>query len=115
VLVMAGGKRVELEADPDTLRVLSDPRLHATELGARGAWEGLGRFRIGPFHLESFWVYRNGACWKVSYWCPVCSIRTYTPGKCQCCQEETELDLQPLSGGCPGDGAGAQPRNAPSH
>jgi hypothetical protein len=30
----------------------------------------------------------------ITYWCDVCSIRTYTPGKCWCCQQETTLDLR---------------------
>jgi hypothetical protein len=30
----------------------------------------------------------------VTYWCEVCAIRTYTPGECMCCQENTELDLR---------------------
>jgi hypothetical protein len=29
----------------------------------------------------------------VTYWCAVCAIRTFTPGICWCCREETELDL----------------------
>ena len=39
-------------------------------------------------------VHRDGKKYTISYWCPVCSIRTYTPGKCMCCQEETHLDLE---------------------
>ena len=30
----------------------------------------------------------------VSYWCEVCSIRTFTPGVCMCCQDETAVDLK---------------------
>jgi hypothetical protein len=29
----------------------------------------------------------------VSYWCDICTIRSYTPGPCVCCQKDTTLDL----------------------
>ena len=30
----------------------------------------------------------------VTYWCEVCAIRSYTPGLCVCCRDETTLDLR---------------------
>jgi hypothetical protein len=29
----------------------------------------------------------------VTYYCDVCSIRYYQPGRCVCCQQETRVDL----------------------
>jgi hypothetical protein len=30
----------------------------------------------------------------VTYWCQVSYIRTYAPGECWCCQDDTALDLK---------------------
>ena len=37
---------------------------------------------------------KDGHVKVITYWCDVCSIRTYTPGPCWCCQKETLLDLR---------------------
>jgi hypothetical protein len=39
-------------------------------------------------------VHQGGKRLFVTYWCDVCSIRTYTPGLCLCCRKETDLDLR---------------------
>ena len=49
---------------------------------------------IRPIHTPSLFVYKDGKRLRVTYWCDVCAIRTYTPGICWCCREETELDLR---------------------
>jgi hypothetical protein len=94
VLQLANGDAVPLEGDGPTMAVLGDPRLHGRELEVIGRRLGGGRFEVGPIHLKSMWVLENGKRLLITYWCPVCSIRTYSPGKCQCCQEETQLDLK---------------------
>lgn len=88
------GEPVRLEGDVPTLAVLQDKRLHGRQLEVIGEPLGQGRFRVGPIHLKSMWVLQDGKRLLITYWCSVCSIRTYSPGKCQCCQEETELDLK---------------------
>jgi len=91
----ADGQSVRLEGDEDTLKVLGDVRLAGFELELTGEFTGPDRFRVGPFYLRSLLVIKQGGKYVVTYWCDVCSIRSYTPGPCVCCQQETELDLRP--------------------
>ena len=91
---LADGRLVRLEGDKDTVGVIADERLRGTDFEAVGEFLEPGLFRIGPIHKKSMWIHRNGRRHSISYWCEVCSIRSYTPGICWCCQEETELDLR---------------------
>lgn len=95
VLKTAGGAAVRLVGDTATRAVLADPRLHGRRLELLGRFQAADRFEVGPIHLKSIYVLEGGRRLLISYWCDVCAIRTYTPGKCQCCQEETALDLRP--------------------
>lgn len=88
------GKRIRLEGDTETSAVLRDKRLFGLSVEAVGGWSGEGRFRIEPIHESGLFVFRDGKPLVVTYWCEVCSIRTYSPGICMCCQEETALDLR---------------------
>lgn len=90
------GRKIRLEADEDTRKVLRDARLAGFELELEGEPAGPDAFRVGPFYRKSLRVLRGGKKFLVSYWCDVCSIRSYTPGLCVCCQQETQLDLLPL-------------------
>lgn len=94
VLKLPHGEAVRLEGDGPTRAVLGDERLRGRQFEVIGRRLAEGRFEVGPIHLKSMWVIENGKRLLVTYWCPVCSIRTYSPGKCQCCQEETQLDLK---------------------
>jgi hypothetical protein len=87
------GRLVELSGDEATLAVLADERLRGADLEAVGKLEK-GRFEVNPIHLRALFVYRKGQRLLVTYWCPICSIRTYSPGNCVCCQQDTELDLR---------------------
>lgn len=90
-----GNKPVALDGDQDTLAVLGDARLAGMELEVRGRRASSGRFEILPFTTRgALLVHKDGKRYTVTYWCEVCAIRTYTPGKCMCCQQETELSLQ---------------------
>lgn len=93
-LVTAEGKIVFLDGDAETLSVLGDKRLSGMELELTGQFTAASQLTVGPFYLRSLLVLKNGKKYEVTYWCNVCSIRTYTPGKCRCCQQETELDLR---------------------
>jgi hypothetical protein len=79
------GRALRLEGDADTT---------GTDLEVLGRAPGPGRFRIDPIHTRALFVLRQGRRLTVTYWCDVCHIRTYTPGKCACCQKETDLDLR---------------------
>jgi hypothetical protein len=93
-LAAPGGREIILEGDTETSAVLRDSRLLGLELEAVGEWADAGRFRVEPVHERGLFVVRNGKPLVITYWCEVCSIRTYSPGKCMCCQEETQLDLR---------------------
>jgi hypothetical protein len=87
---------VALTGDVGTLLVLADERLKGLDFEAVGE-AAAGEpdvFRVGPLHKRSMFVHRNGQRLMITYWCEVCSIRTFTPGVCMCCQDETAVDLK---------------------
>jgi hypothetical protein len=96
VLRTPSGQRVVLEGDEDSLKVLRDKRLVGRELEILGTRLNASRFRAGPFYQKNILVIERGKKYLVTYWCDVCSIRSYTPGPCACCQQETQLDLRPV-------------------
>jgi hypothetical protein len=87
-------KRVQLEADEPSTKVLNDARLNNSDFEVRGHYAGPDQFQVDPFEKRALHVYVDGKPKVVSYWCNVCYIRTYVPGKCWCCQKETDLDPQ---------------------
>jgi hypothetical protein len=89
------GKIISLSGDDDTIGVLSDKRLAGADLELHGKAEGAG-FAVNPIHTRGIFVHKDGKRLSVTYWCDVCAIRTYTPGICWCCREETALDLRAL-------------------
>jgi hypothetical protein len=94
-LELPGHKVVSLEGEPETIAVLNDARLAGSDVELLGQYKTPTVFVVGPFYTsKSMFVHKDGKMYTISYWCPVCSIRAYTPGKCVCCQEETHLDLQ---------------------
>lgn len=95
VLKTSGGGAIRLEGDAATRAVLADVRLHGRRLEVLGKLLAPDRFEVGPIHLKSMFVLEGSRRLLISYWCDVCAIRTYAPGKCQCCQEETALELRP--------------------
>jgi hypothetical protein len=87
-------KVIFLEGDKATTGVLKDKRLAGEDLEVIGRFRGLDLFVVDPIHTRAMFVHKNGQRLMITYWCDVCAIRTYTPGLCWCCQEETELDLR---------------------
>lgn len=87
-------KKTPLAGDEPTMGVLLDKRVLGLLFQLSGKLEGSGVFNVGPIHTKSMVVLKNNQKLFVTYWCDICSIRTYTPGICWCCQEETELDLR---------------------
>jgi len=94
VLKTASGEAVRLFGDKATMKVLHDKRLRDADFEVVGRFRASGEFEVGPIHEKSMFVHKGGKKLLISYWCEVCSIRTYEPGQCMCCQEETELDLK---------------------
>lgn len=86
------GRVVELTGDRSTMAVLRDERVIGEEFEAQGEWKSKVVFGIDPIHTKALFVRRRGQLLVVTYWCEVCAIRTYAPGRCQCCQEETAFD-----------------------
>ena len=93
-LELNGAKVVPLDGDEPTRGILKDKRLADADLEATGHFASSGLFVVDPIHTKALHVYHDGQRHTISYWCNTCSIRTYTPGICWCCQEETALDLQ---------------------
>ncbi len=89
-----GERQIPLDGDPDTKGVLNDKRLAGAKLELKGTFLPAGTFLVDPIHTRALYVHKDGKRLFVTYWCEVCSIRTYTPGKCWCCQDDTALDLR---------------------
>ena len=93
-LVTSDGRRIVLDGDEPTRKILGDQRLNGFEVEAKGHFTAPGRFLIDPLHTRAMMVRQDGKLKMITYWCDVCSIRAYTPGPCVCCQRETTLDLR---------------------
>lgn len=93
-MTLDGGRTVRLTGDEATLGVLRDARLKNADFEAAGRFTGANEFAVDLIHTRSLFAYVNGRRLMVTYWCDVCYIRTFTPGVCWCCQEDTALDLR---------------------
>ena len=74
--------------------MLNDKRLAGFDLEAKGHFTAPDRFQVDPIHTRAMLVHKDGQAKLITYWCDICSIRTYSPGLCWCCQQETTLDLR---------------------
>jgi len=88
----AEGRTIELTGDRSTMAVLQDERVIREDFEAQGEWKSKDAFQVDPIHAKALFIRRHGELLVVTYWCAVCAIRTYAPGRCQCCQEETAFD-----------------------
>ena len=88
------GQTVKLDGDEPTIGVLRDKRVHGLDIEITGEPSDAGAVRILPIHKQGMFVLKDGKKLFITYWCDICSIRTYTPGVCLCCQDETQLDLK---------------------
>lgn len=86
-------KFISMQGDVPTMGVLQDKRLAGADLEAHGTLS-VDTLAVDPIHTKALFVHKAGKRLLITYWCDVCSIRTYTPGLCWCCQEETHLDLR---------------------
>jgi hypothetical protein len=94
VLQVAGGSFVVVTGDEETTLVLNDKRLAGADFEVIGEKKADGSVAINPIHLAALWAHKDGKRKRVTYWCDVCAIRTYSPGLCWCCREDTELELR---------------------
>jgi hypothetical protein len=87
------GRKIRLHGDEQTELVLHDERLKELEFELHGEAKGDDGFEILPIHRPALFAWVNGERLRVTYYCDVCAIRTYSPGMCMCCREDTRVDL----------------------
>ena len=92
-LETAEHKLIPLDGDTPTQGVLNDKRLAGADLTLKGHFNS-GRFAVDPMHTKAMLAHKGGKAYRITYWCDLCAIRTYSPGVCVCCQQETQLDLR---------------------
>ena len=92
-LRLSDGSFVELHGDEQTTKVLHDERLSGMDFEVRGRRLADGRFNVLPIHLAALFTHVGGTLMRVTSYCDVCAIRTYSPSVCMCCREETRVDI----------------------
>ena len=85
-LVTIEGESVELAADGGLELTMRDEQLSDRIWEVRGAAGGDGRFRV-----EKIFTVKDGELHRVTYYCEICHITTHEPGRCMCCQGDTDL------------------------
>jgi hypothetical protein len=87
---------IYLTGDDATTAVLKDQRLWGADFEVVGHLIAgdPGHFEIDGIYKSALFVHRGAKRLSISYWCDTCSIRTYSPGNCVCCQNYTQLDLR---------------------
>ena len=91
VIETAGGKTYTVAGDQFTTAQMADPKLKDREIELEGRLAGPGRFEAARI-----FTVKEGKRYKATYWCDVCAIRTHMPGRCMCCQADTELQEIPV-------------------
>ena len=85
-LLTDSGRTLELAIDELLDHTMRDPQL------ARRVWELRGReAEVGKFEVDRAFTIKDGKRYRVTYYCEICHITTYEPGRCMCCQDDTEL------------------------
>src|SRR5215831_7129528 len=92
-LETAGHRQIQLDGDQPTRKVLQDERLNGRDIHATGHFTEAGVFMVDPQQKHGLLVHDHDRLKTITYWCAVCSLRSYTPGPCACCDGETALDL----------------------
>ncbi len=85
-LVTTEGDSVELAPERALELTMRDPQL------AERTWEVRGHRRDdGRFYVEKIFTVKDGELHRVTYYCEICHITTHEPGRCMCCQGDTDL------------------------
>jgi hypothetical protein len=80
------GKKFEVSGDFISNAQLRDPQLLERE------WELVGSTQPdGHFEIVKQFTIKDGKRYRVTYFCEICNITTYEPGRCMCCQGPTDL------------------------
>ncbi len=85
-LITPGGESVELVLDEGLERTMRDPQLAARTWEVRGVRGSDGRIAV-----EKIFTVKDGELHRVTYYCVICHITTHEPGRCMCCQGDTDL------------------------
>ena len=85
-LVTTEGESVELASDGGLELTMRDEQLSDRIWEVRGAPGDDGRF-----HVEKIFTVKDGELHRVTYYCEICHITTHEPGRCMCCQGDTDL------------------------
>lgn len=72
--------------------ILNEERVAGWEFRLEGRWKGSDTFEV-----ERLFSVHDGKLFKVTYYCDVCNITTYKPGRCDCCQDPTEVREVPAN------------------
>ena len=75
-----------VSSDEYASAVLGDKRILGWELHVEGQWKDKDTFQV-----DRLFSLRDGQLYKVTYFCHVCNITSYKPGRCDCCQDLTEV------------------------
>ncbi len=91
-LTIGAGETLELVVDEvDSYHTFHDPKL------ADRTWELEGfRLEDGRFEVRKLFTIKDGERYQVTYYCEICHITSYRPGRCMCCQEDVELREVPV-------------------
>lgn len=80
------GKVWQLVVETDAYHALHDPKL------AGRTWEFVGLpLEDDQFEVRKLFTIKDGKRYNVTYYCEICHIVSYRPGRCMCCQEDVEL------------------------
>lgn len=90
LFVTEDGLRQTVTGDEYTMGQLHDRRL-AGRLWELHGTPGPG----GRFVVDKLFTIKDRQRFRVTYFCVVYNIRTHAPGRCMCCQDETELEEAP--------------------
>lgn len=89
----SGGKVYHLTARSDyILKTMADKRIADRQFRLEGKQQP-----DGSFEIDRFYTIHNGKLFKVRFYCDTCHITYVEPGKCVCCQGDTELKEVPAS------------------
>jgi hypothetical protein len=80
------GAKYQIAGDSISNAQLRDPQLIDRE------WELVGSPQPdGHFEIVKLFTIKDGKHYRVTYFCTICNITTYVPGRCMCCQGPTDL------------------------
>ncbi len=84
--VAEDGSKHRVSGDEFSVGQLFDPRL------AGRLWDLEGTYDLGgTLRIHRLFTVKDGKRFRVAYYCVICNIYQHEPGRCMCCQDETEL------------------------